>query len=111
MTGLAATHRVDGHTRRPPERDEQLHDRVRSRLGRLVSHPRSVEVRVDAGCVCLRGHVLRKEVDALVEEVQHMPGVAEVRNELQAHDSPEGVPELQGKAELRDREDAEVGWQ
>jgi len=105
--GVLATHSLDGRTRRLPESDQQLHDRIRARLGRTVSHPRSVHVDVDAGCVCLRGHVLGREVAGLVSEIQAMPGVAEVRNELQAHDSPQGIPELQGRTTPPGREQPE----
>lgn len=107
--GMAATHSLGGMTRREPHGDLQLHDRIRARLGRTVSHPGSVEVQVEQGCVRLSGHVLRGEVDALCSEVQAMPGVTEVRNALQVHDSPDGIPELQGAQETPGREAQPAG--
>lgn len=41
--------------------DEVLFERVRSRLGRAVSHPRSIEVEVIQGHVTLRGPVLARQ--------------------------------------------------
>lgn len=105
--GVLATHSLDGRTRRLPESDQQLHDRIRARLGRTVSHPRSIHVDVEEGCVCLRGHLLTKEVAGLMSEVRSMPGVSDVRNELIAHDSPEGIPELQGRTTPPGREQPE----
>lgn len=99
VKGMVATGSLHGVTRTEPQSDQQLHDRIRARLGRVISHPKALQVEVDNGCVCLRGPVLRKEVDNLLSEVQGMAGVAEVRNELEVHDSPEGIPALQGRTE------------
>lgn len=96
LKGWAVTRRFDRHTRKPPESDEQLHDRIRSRLGRVVSHPRSVEVHVADGRVHLGGHIFTKELGDLLSEVKHMPGVRSVEHELACHDSAAGIPELQG---------------
>jgi osmotically-inducible protein OsmY len=105
VKGMAATRSLDRTTRSEPESDQQLHDRIRARLGRTVGHPKAVHVSVEQGCVALRGHVLRKDVDPLVSELRGMPGVTEVRNELQVHDSAEGIPELQGSTEPPGREE------
>lgn len=102
--GIAATHRLDRKSHRAPQSDAQLHDRIRAHLGRVVSHPGSIHVDVQGGCVCLRGDVLTREQEVLCREVQDMAGVREVRNEMQAHDSPEGVPGLQGRQTPRGRE-------
>ena len=40
LKGWLVTRRFDRHTRKQPESDQQLHERIRSRLGRVVSHPR-----------------------------------------------------------------------
>jgi osmotically-inducible protein OsmY len=99
VKGAMATGNLNGMTRTEPESEQQLHDRIRSRLGRVISHPKALQVEVEGGCVCLRGHVLRKEVDNLLSEVQGMAGVTQVRNELEVHDSPEGISALQGRTE------------
>jgi osmotically-inducible protein OsmY len=97
--GVLATGDLHGVTHRPPQSDQQLHDRIRARLGHVISHPKAVLVLVQDGRVRLQGHVLRPEVDALLSAVRRMPGVAELRDELEVHDSPDGVPHLQGNSE------------
>jgi hypothetical protein len=42
--------------------DEILAERVRAALGRVVSHPGSIEVQANAGTVTLRGPILEREV-------------------------------------------------
>jgi uncharacterized membrane protein len=82
---------------RPDEADDEvLHERVRSAIGRAVSHPSAITVLVSDGRVTLTGQVLADEVDDLVERVEAVRGVREVRNELEIHQSADGVPALQG---------------
>ncbi|MGH9522834.1 MAG: SRPBCC family protein, partial [Terriglobales bacterium] len=81
--------------------DEVLGERVRSRLGRLVSHPSAIEVRVVAGTVMLRGDVLAAEMPQLREGLEYMSGVREVIDQLTLHDSPEHVPSMQAHRSLR----------
>jgi osmotically-inducible protein OsmY len=76
--------------------DEILHERVRSAVGRVVSHPGAIEADVFAGRVTLRGPVLQGELDDLLAAVSQVPGVSEVTNELEVHPSAEHVPSLQG---------------
>jgi uncharacterized membrane protein len=76
--------------------DEILHERVRSALGRVVSHPGAVEVSVADGRVTLGGQVLAQEVDDLLRTVRDVRGVSEVRDELTVSSSPESMPSLQG---------------
>jgi hypothetical protein len=102
--GVLATGRFDRQTSAEPAADAQLHDRIRARLGRLVSHPRAVEVEVQDGSVRLSGHALVRESDPLLSQVREMPGVREVRNALQLHERAEGVAELQGRSEPPGRE-------
>ena len=77
--------------------DEVLLERVRTRLGRLVSHPGALEVRVADGHVMIRGDVLTEEEPRLLEGVRRMHGVREVIDELKLHDEPGNCPALQGK--------------
>lgn len=102
--GVMATHRLDRVTPTEPASDQQLHDRIRARLGRVISHPRSLHVEVEQGRVRLAGHILRKEVDGLLGELQGLAGVREVRNDLQVHETNEGISELQGRTEAPGRE-------
>lgn len=80
------------------------HDRIRSRLGRVVSHPRSVEVHVENGTVHLGGHIFTRELDNLQAEVKHVAGVRAVRSELICHDNAVGISELQGRTTPPGRE-------
>jgi uncharacterized membrane protein len=71
--------------------------RVRSQMGRHVSHPGSIGVSADdEGHVILRGDILAHELDGLIKAVARTPGVAEVRNELTSHKQPGNIPGLQG---------------
>jgi uncharacterized membrane protein len=81
--------------------DEVLQDRVRSAIGRVVTHPGAIIVDVSDGRVTLTGHVLAEEVDDLIERVSRVRGVTEVRNELEIHRSSDGVPSLQGPGRPR----------
>lgn len=76
--------------------DEVLLDRVRTRLGRLVSHPGALEVRVADGHVLLRGDVLMAEAPRLMNGLHAMNGVRDVIDELTLHDEPGTCPALQG---------------
>ena len=82
--------------RRETAGDEILHERVRSALGRAVSHPGAIAVDVADGRVTLQGQILAEELEDLLRTVRGVRGVVEVRNELEIRDSPEGVPSLQG---------------
>jgi uncharacterized membrane protein len=76
--------------------EDVLHERVRSAIGRVVSHPGAITVVVTGDRVTLTGQVLEGEVDALVQTVARVRGVSEVRNELEVHRGAAGVPSLQG---------------
>jgi len=76
--------------------DEALAGRVRSALGRWVSHPHALEVRVDRGHVDLSGPILADEVRALLSAVREVPGVRGVADHLAVHRSAEGISALQG---------------
>jgi hypothetical protein len=80
---------------RPP--DDVLVQRIRSKLGRWVSHPSAIEVDAADGQVVLRGPVLMNEVQSLVQAVRWMHGVRHVDNQLEVHDRPGDVPGLQGE--------------
>jgi hypothetical protein len=101
--GVLATGRLHRVTSRPPENDPQLHERIRARLGHVVSHPRAIDVEVEQGHVRLTGHILRHELDGLLGEVRSMAGVKEVHRELQLHESPGRVPQLQGHTQPAER--------
>src|SRR2546423_5664317 len=66
-----------------PPRDEVLTQRIRARLGRWVSHPRTIQVSVNDGAVMLTGEVLEREHERLLRELRWMRGVRRIQDRLQ----------------------------
>jgi hypothetical protein len=85
-------HRFD---REPVPSDEVLVERVRSILGRYVSHPRAIEVAAMNGHLVLRGPILAGEVDGVLRAVSSVRGVIRVADELEIHHGQDH-PALQG---------------
>lgn len=79
-----------------PVEDEVLRERVRSALGRVVTHPHAIEVKVNSGHVILGGPILAAEVHRLLRSVRAVRGVQAVDSELEVHQEPGKVPGLQG---------------
>ena len=71
--------------------DEKLVARVRSEMGRVVTHPHHVDVRASNGSVTLGGSVLASEFDALMKCVYGVEGVREVINRMETHSAAEGA--------------------
>src|SRR6266540_3890333 len=93
--GAAASLRGRFDRSTPDER--KLIERVRAELGRLVAHPRAIDVSVlREGCVCLTGPILSSEADTALGAIAGVRGVSTVEDNLERHDSPEGIPALQG---------------
>ncbi len=90
---LAAARR---HLRRDETTGVKLASRVRSRLGRVVSHVHALDVSVEDGRVVLAGPILASEVSAALAEASRVPGVDRVDNEMDAFEEPGRVPALQG---------------
>lgn len=65
-----------------PISDDIVRERVRSRIGELVSQPDAVDVTVENGVVRLAGQVSAEERDALLTQLLYMPGVMRLRNAL-----------------------------
>lgn len=76
--------------------NEVLVARVRSKLGRVVSHPSSIEVAAADGHVTLRGPVLESEKEQLLKRVAAVKGVIGVEDRLEVHEEPGNVSGLQG---------------
>ena len=79
--------------------DSVLVDRVRSKLGRVVSHPGAINVTAQNGTVTLSGPVLADEVPHLLSCVKWTAGVQDVNNNLDVHEEAENHPALQGGRE------------
>lgn len=76
--------------------DDVLVERVRSKMGRAVSHPSSIYVSASDGVVTLSGPILSGEVNSLLHAVSGVRGVSKVRNNLDVHDEPGEISSLQG---------------
>ena len=76
--------------------DGVLAERVRSRLGRYVSHPRAVDIEAENAVVTLRGPILTREAARLRRVVRRIRGVRGIEDRLERHDEPGDVPALQG---------------
>lgn len=94
VKGVLATRRLDRRASSRPESDTQLCERIRSRLGHLVGQPKAVEVEVENGLVRLKGHVLAREVERLLDEVSCMAGVRKVHNGLRGHPHASDIAEV-----------------
>lgn len=76
--------------------DDVLVARVRSKIGRVVSHPSAIEVTADQGQVTLRGPILAHELNDLLTTMAKIPGLVKVDNQLDVHKQAGDLPALQG---------------
>jgi uncharacterized membrane protein/osmotically-inducible protein OsmY len=102
-TGRDLAHRTSGTVAslgsmlgRKPIDDDVLVERVRARLGRVISHARALDVFASDGVVTLRGPVLQHEVKRLLHAVRRVAGVREIISELEEHKGAGNMPSLQG---------------
>jgi uncharacterized membrane protein len=98
--------------RHEPVEDDVLTERVRAKLGRLVSHSHAVEVSAANGVVTLKGPILKREAGGLVRAIARVPGVCDVVDQLESHEQAGNVPSLQGgRAPVGDRPDVlQANW-
>ena len=92
--GLVAETR--GRFARQEADDPVLVARVRTALGRVASHPKALEVTAEDGRVTLGGVALRSEAEKILEAARAVSGVSEVYDQLELHETPDGIPALQG---------------
>ena len=78
--------------------NEVLIERVRAQLGHAVSHPGSLEVRAEDGCVVVTGPVLRGERKKIEDRLRDTRGICDFDLQVMEHESREGVPGLQGES-------------
>jgi hypothetical protein len=88
---------VRGRLRHDDADGRKLIERVRAELGRIVSHPRALDVSAsDDGRIRLSGPILSHEADAALSAVASVRGVCAVEDQLERHATAQGVPALQG---------------
>lgn len=74
-----------------PVDDDLLYERIRARLGHVVTHPGAVVVAVEDGVVYLAGRLPDDEAEALLTAVAAIHGVREVQDGLDSGDHPDVV--------------------
>jgi uncharacterized membrane protein len=92
--GLAAE--IRGQFAEEDVDDDVLVARVRSQMGRAVSHPSSIAVTATEGRVTLSGPILAREADEFLSSVRSARGVRDVVDRLERHERADDVPALQG---------------
>jgi len=78
--------------------DEVLAERVRARLGSLVSRASSIQVWCENGRVLLSGDIAAAELARLLRGVAAIRGVSEVENHLSVHEGWEPIPDVDDRA-------------
>ncbi len=76
--------------------DDVLAARIRSKLGRVSAHPHAIRVTAHDASVTLEGPVLASEHDQIIDAVSGIPGVRDVHDRTEVHESAEEIPALQG---------------
>lgn len=90
---------LKSHLSSAPIDNDVLVQRVRAKLGRVVSHPSAIQVTAQNGTVTLAGPILTSEISGLLSTVSGLRGVNDVVNNLEAHESADNHPVLQGGRE------------
>lgn len=65
--------------------DQDIERRIRRRLERVCENPHSIDVECEDGIATLYGDALEREIDDIVTSIAVVPGVREVRNQLDLH--------------------------
>jgi len=84
-----------------PVSNDVLEARVRSKLGRVVSHPSAVEVKAVEGLIIITGQILANEVHPLLDSVTCIQGVKNIENRLEVHEQAGDISALQGGRQRR----------
>lgn len=86
LTGLQAeAMKMMSSRQAKPLDNHVLEARVRSRIARAFPDLDEVEVSADEGVVTLSGHINSEDEDRLIEMVEDIPGVEEVRHGMQSY--------------------------
>lgn len=75
-----------------PVADAQLRERIRARLGRVLSQPGAVSVQVVDGYVLLSGSAAPAEIDDLLDTVATMRGVEALEHDLTVQYADHATP-------------------
>lgn len=80
--------------------DDVLEARVRSKIGRAISHAHAIKIGARGGCVHVSGPVLAHEKKALLSAVRSVHGVTSVEDHTEEHEDAD-IPGLQGEGRVR----------
>jgi hypothetical protein len=75
--------------------DGAIAGRVRSRIGRAVSQPETIDVVVSEGTVTLTGPALTRDIERLLTAAWSVPGVRQVINRLDPQRGTDRLPGAQ----------------
>ena len=79
-----------------------LIERVRAKMGRIVSHPHAIQIGASNGRITLSGPILAHEAEPLLDAVRSVWGVNDIEDHLVVYDHPESIPALQGGGRRRE---------
>lgn len=99
LDGLLANARTLAQPVKPLD-DERLRERIRARMGHMVSHPRAIDVQVADGHVTLSGKILARDVDAMHRAVSYVAGVNSIDDQVEVHQEAGNISALQGSGRL-----------
>lgn len=95
----ALPHRVGAYFKSNETVDDlRLIERVRSKMGRYVSHPAAIVVSAWNGEVILSGSILEAEHREVLPALRNVAGVRELVDRLTVYQDAAGIPELQGRS-------------
>jgi gas vesicle protein len=98
LYGSVAETRAKLHDAGAAIADDILEERVRAQIGHVVAHPGALDVRVEDGCAIISGPVLQDEIDKIEARLHETRGLWNWKLDVQAHESAENIPGLQGGA-------------
>ena len=84
--------------------DDVLAERIRSKMGRVISHPSSVDISVRGGRVTASGDVLQSEFGDLMSCLYSVRGVRDVENKVKTHSSASEFTSEQERGTSRSRQ-------
>ncbi|MBI3556537.1 MAG: BON domain-containing protein, partial [Deltaproteobacteria bacterium] len=74
------------------EDDSVVNARIRSKLGRLVTAPHSIQVHTVDGRVCLEGLIPSDKMQHLLDRIARIPGVRGINNQLRPYRNSRQAP-------------------
>lgn len=107
LAGFAA--KLGTNLKHEPPSDPVIEARIRSRMGRVVAHPRGIHVVCDRGVATLWGLILEEELPRLIAAVEKVSGVTEVVDHLEVV-NPDELPTGRHDALREARDKIRLHW-